>query len=409
MRMNERKMTNTINLTNEQARRFILLKQGLIGDYKFSGKQGVLDYIRQAGCIQFDPIDVCGKNSELVLQSRVKGFTKQMLFSLLYEDRLLLDYFDKNLAIIETVDWPYFRRYREAHQRGGRSHDRVNAVCEEIKNIIRRKGPVSSADIGFNDKVNWYWSDTKLSRAALETMYFRGDLMVHHKKGTVKYYDLAENCIATHLLNAEEPYPDELEHQKWRVLRRIGGVGMLWNKPSDAWLNIWGLKSAARHEIFEELLVEEKILEITVDGVQDKLYCLAADRDLLETILGEPQLKARCELLAPLDNLLWDRRLIKELFEFDYKWEIYTPQKQRKYGYYVLPLLYGDRFIGRIEAVCDRKERTMLIKNIWFEKGIRQSKKLQRAIDDCLFRFADFNECISVKKEAPLVGEEVID
>ena len=380
-------------LTNKQARRFMLLKHGLIGSYKFPGKQGVLDFVRQAGCIQFDPIDVCGKNSELVLQSRVKGFTKQLLYSLLYEDRTLLDYFDKNLAIIRTEDWPYFRRYREAHKAGGRSHGEVNAVCEEIKDIIRKKGAVSSADIGFNDTVEWYWSDTRLSRAALETMYFRGDLVVHHKKGTIKYYDLTENCIAAGLLNTPEPYPDELDHQKWRVLRRIGAVGLLWNKPSDAWLNIWGLKSVERNEIFRRLLEEEKILEITVDGIKDKLYCLSDDRSLLETVLQEPRLKARCELIAPLDNMLWDRRLIKALFDFDYKWEIYTPEIQRKYGYYVLPLLYGERFIGRVEAICDRREKTLIAKNIWYENGIRHTKKLQTAIDKCLCRFAHFNGC----------------
>lgn len=235
-------MIKSVVLTNKQARRFMLLKQGLMGGYKFAGKQGVLDFIHQAGCIQFDPIDVCGKNAELVLQSRVKGFTKQLLYSLLYEDRKLLDYFDKNLCIIETTDWPYFRRYREAYKTGGRSHNEVNAVCEEIKNIIREKGAVSSADIGFNDKVNWYWSNTKLSRAALETMYFRGDLVVHHKKGTIKYYDLAENCIPVELLNAPEPFPNELEYLKWRVLRRIGAVGLLWNKPSDAWFEYLGIE-----------------------------------------------------------------------------------------------------------------------------------------------------------------------
>lgn len=380
-------------LTNEQARRFMLLKHGLIGSYKFSGKQGVLVFVRQAGCIQFDPIDVCGKNSELVLQSRVKGFTKEMLYSLLYEDRTLLDYFDKNLAIIRTEDWPYFRRYREAHKAGGRSHGEVNAVCGEIKDIIRKKGAVSSADIGFNDTVKWYWSDTRLSRAALETMYFRGDLVVHHKKGTIKYYDLTENCIAAELLNTAEPYPDELDHQKWRVLRRIGAVGLLWNKPSDAWLNIWGLKAAERNEIFRQLLADEKILEIIVEGIKDKLYCLSDDRGLLETVLQEPGLKARCELIAPLDNMLWDRRLIKALFDFDYKWEIYTPEIQRKYGYYILPLLYGDRFIGRVEAICDRKAKTLVVKNIWYENGIRHTKKLQTAIDNCICRFARFNGC----------------
>lgn len=391
-------MTKVLTLTNEQARRFLLVKQGLIGEYKFSGKQGVLDFIRQAGCIQFDPIDVCGKNPELVLQSRVKGFTKQLLSSLLYEERLLLDYFDKNLAIILTTDWPYFRRYREAYRTGGRSHNQVNAVCDTIKRIVRERGPVSSADLDFNDKVDWYWNATKLSRAALETMYFRGDLVVHHKKGAVKYYDLAENCIPVELLRAVEPYPDELEHQKWRVLRRIGGVGLLWNKPSDAWLNIRGLKTSERNEIFKRLLNEEKILEIMVEGIKDQLYCLATDRGILATVMEEPELNTRCELIAPLDNLLWDRRLIKALFDYDYKWEIYTPVAQRKFGYYVLPLLYGDRFIGRVEAIRDREEETLVIKNIWYETGVKRTKKLEAAIDKCFQKFADFNECQRVTR-----------
>lgn len=137
---------------------------------------------------------------------------------------------------------------------------------------------------------------------------------------------------------------------------------------------------------------------MVVDNIKDKLYCLSTDRDLLETALEEPELKARCELIAPLDNMLWDRRLIKALLDFDYKWEIYTPQAQRKYGYYVLPLLYGEGFIGRVEAICDRKAKKLDVKNIWFEKGIKQTKKLQIAVENCLSRFANFNECISVGK-----------
>ena len=101
-----------LTLSNEQARQFILLKQGLIGDHRFNEKQGALEYVRQAGCIQFDPVDVCGKNAELVLQSRIKGFSKSMLYNLLYEDRALVDFNDKQLAIIPTEDWPYFERYR---------------------------------------------------------------------------------------------------------------------------------------------------------------------------------------------------------------------------------------------------------------------------------------------------------
>ena len=93
-------------LTKKQARTFILAKQGLLGDYRFSGKDGAYAYVRQAGCIQYDPVDVCGKNAELTLQSRVKGFRKSMLADLLYEDRLLVDYADKELSIWPAEDWP---------------------------------------------------------------------------------------------------------------------------------------------------------------------------------------------------------------------------------------------------------------------------------------------------------------
>ena len=100
-----------ITITKRQAGQFILAKQGLIGTYRFAGKAGAYDYVRQAGCIQYDPVDVCGKNAELTLQSRVKGFKKSMLRDLLYKDRLLTDYADKELSIWPTEDWPYFSSY----------------------------------------------------------------------------------------------------------------------------------------------------------------------------------------------------------------------------------------------------------------------------------------------------------
>lgn len=387
------------SLTNKQARQFILLKHGLIGEHRFAGKQGVLDFVGQAGCIQFDPIDICGKNAELVLQSRIKGFSKQMLYELLYEDRKLLDYFDKNLAIMSVTDWKYFSRFREAYKNGGRSHEKVDAVCADIKALIKEKGPVSSSDIGFNEKVNWYWSDTKLSRAALETLYFRGELAVHHKKGAVKYYDLAENCVPDEILNMPDPYPDDFSHKKWRVLRRIGSVGLLWNKPSDAWLKIWGLASVDRKEIFRQLLAENEILEIKVENINDMLYCLESDAALLDYIMQSPKLNERCELLAPLDNMLWDRRLILALFGFDYKWEIYTPASQRKYGYYTLPLLHGNSLIGRVEAVNDRSSKRLLLRNIWFEDGAKRTKKLETALARCLERFVRFNGCNDVEPD----------
>ena len=347
-----------IQMTKQQARQFLLCKHGLLGEHVFIGKQGAIDFIRQAGCIQFDPVDVCGKNAELTLQSRVKGFTKKILYELLYEDRLLVDFPDKNLSILPVDDWPYFERYRQA------------------------------------------------ARAVLEQLYSTGELIIHHKQGARKFYALAKDYLPDSLLHTPDPIPDEAAHQKWRILRRISGIGLLWNRPSDAWLNIWGLKTAERAQAFAELQEEGKILPVQVEGMKNRLYCCAADFPLIQEIRGEAsgigiksgKYKSRCEFLAPLDCLMWDRKLIEELFGFEYRWEIYTPVAKRKYGYYVLPILYGERFVGRIEAVADKKTRVLTVKKIWFEEGVRQTKKILSAIDQCIRRFAKFNECTDILK-----------
>lgn len=229
--------------------------------------------------------------------------------------------------------------------------------------------------------------------------------MIHHKQGARKYYALATEYIPRQILESPDPIADESAHRKWRVLRRITAVGLLWNKPSDAWLNIWGLKAKERTQVFEELQEEGAIFPVKVEGVNPLLYCNVKDMPFLEKVLkgtvragNGPQFKPRCEFLAPLDCFLWDRNLISALFGFDYKWEIYTPAAQRKYGFYVLPILYGERFVGRIEAVADKKAGVLTVKNIWFEPDVKQTKKLLTAVEGCIKRFAKFNECGNVCK-----------
>jgi len=390
-----------IKLTKRQARQFMLLKHGLLDDYKFAGKHGVLDYVHQVGCIQFDPIDVCGKNAELVLQARVQGFTKEMLDELLYTDRSLVDYPDKNLAIMPVEDWPYFERFRQAARQHALHYPGMQAMTEQVRTHIHNYGALSSDDLQLAGDFAWqsaiHWSGgNNASRSVLEQMYSTGELIIHHKRGTRKYYDVAEKYIAPQLLNAPEPLPDELEHHKWRVMRRIGAVGLLWNRASDAWLNIWGLKAGQRNEVFRQLTDEARIIAIDVEQMKDKLYCLAGDLPLIEAVLCNPAPAYRCELIAPLDNMLWDRKLINELFDFDYTWEIYTPAVKRKFGHYVLPLLYGERFIGRVEAIVERKARRLVIKSIWYESDVKQSNRLTSALEDCFKRFAIFNRCESV-------------
>ncbi|CAI6079507.1 winged helix-turn-helix domain-containing protein [Cohnella sp. JJ-181] len=390
-----------IHLTKRQARQFLLLKHGLLGEYRFSGKQGIMDFVRQVGCIQYDPIDVCGKNAELVLQSRIEGFTKNMLGELLYNDRFLIDYPDKNLAIIPVEDWPYFERYRQAARQHAKRYPEMEMLTEQVRVHIQNRGALSSDDLKLDGNFSWrsaiHWSSgSNTSRSVLEQMYSTGELIIHHKKGTRKYYDIAGKHIQPNLLDAAEPLTGELEHHKWRVLRRIGAVGLLWNRASDAWLNIWGLKAEQRNEVFRQLLDEARIVAIAVEQLKDTLYCRAEDWPLIEAVLQNPSPKSRCELIAPLDNMIWDRKLINDLFGFDYTWEIYTPAIKRKFGYYVLPLLYGESLIGRSEVVAERKSGVLVVKNIWYENGIQPTKQMRTALNHCFQRFASFNECETV-------------
>jgi uncharacterized protein YcaQ len=195
----------------------------------------------------------------------------------------------------------------------------------------------------------------------------------------------------SHSAISVSPNPEDLEHYKWRVLRRISAIGLLWNRPSDAWLGIWNFHAQDRLDAFQGLLSEGRILPVRVEGCKELFYCLKEDEQLLHSLPELPSLKPRTELIAPLDCMLWDRKLIKELFDFDYKWEIYTPEVQRKYGYYVLPVLSGERFIGRAEVISAVKRDALLVKNLWLEKGIKPTKKLSAELDRCFTRFMKFH------------------
>lgn len=111
------------------------------------------------------------------------------------------------------------------------------------------------------------------------------------------------------------------------------------------------------------------------------------------------QYKKRLEFIAPLDNLMWDRNLIKAIFDFDYKWEIYTPADQRKYGYYVLPIIYGNRFAGRIELNVDKRSRSLVLKNLWVDNNTKLNERFKQDLQERLYRFAVFNECNLVKDD----------
>lgn len=395
-----------LTITRQQARQFILSKQGLIGSYRFIGKDGAYEYVRQAGCIQYDPVDVCGKNAELTLQSRVKGFRKSMLQELLYEDRKLVDYADKELSIWPMEDWPCFSSYRDRSRELGSIFEGLEELKDRAIAYIMENGPVCSDTLPIEGDIFWHssmhWSGnwhkkSQAARSVLEQLYTDGELIIHHKNGSRKYYDLADKYLPAAILNADNPCKDDEAFAVWRVLRRIGAVGLLWDKNSTAFLGI-DLNAEKRKRILARLVEEGKITPVEVEGIKALFYYRSEDKVLMNDIIeGTHDLKPRMSFIAPLDPLMWDKALILALWDFRYSWEIYTPAVKRKYGYYTLPILLGDRFVGRIEAVPDRKEQILVVKGLWWEPDTRVTKKLKAALERTLREFGRFNDCKSVE------------
>ncbi|MBI9012885.1 MAG: YcaQ family DNA glycosylase [Clostridiales bacterium] len=375
-------------LTKKQARRIILCHLNLLQGKTLKGKDGIMSYIKKVGCLQFDPLNIIAMNPHLVLQSRIKDYKPEMLWDLLYKDRKLMDGWDKNMAIYPIEDRPYFKRYYdtaiETHTwRDIDILDHVPLIRKEIEQI----GPVTSKDLSVNHKVDWSWAPTSVSRAVLDLMFFTGELIIYNKLGSRKVYDFSKNYLDQALLNQKDPNTSDEDYFKWGVLRRINSIGLMWDKGSEAWLGIRKMKSKDRQTAFSSLYQEGILEKFEVEGVPYNFYMDKTYLPLLEDI--NKKYHKKVSFIAALDNFIWDRKLISTLFDFNYKWEVYTPEKERRFGYYVLPILYGDVFIGRIEPVFDKKSKNLLIRGLWlnqfpdkaFKKSLIEFKEFLGATD----------------------------
>lgn len=381
----------TYRITKKQARHFLLSHQKLVAGASTADKTSIYNYIRHVGCIQYDPLNIAGHNHELVLQARIPGFTPELIQELLYKDRLLLDGWDKNMSIYCTEDWPYFKRRRDTYAAHYQANEPVMKTVLQVREELIRRGPLSSLELDWSDKVEWAWAPTRLSRAALESMYFWGELVVHHRVHTRRYYDFTSHLLPQDLLTKEDPNVTEELYHDWYVQRRIGSIGLLWNKSGDGWLGISDFKSKERTAAIQRLLHKDRLREVLVDGIKHPLYMRTSDASAMEAVLEygneenlSPSGKSFAAVLAPLDNLLWDRELIRQLFGFHYVWEVYKPVDVRQYGYYVLPLLYKDRLIGRFEPVMDKKKGTLNILNWWWEPGESLTPEMTPALVEAL-------------------------
>lgn len=377
----------------EEICNYLVTYQHLCDDAIFESTDSIVEYIGKVGCIQYDPLDVVGRNSDLVLQSRFNSYKKGDIEKYLYSERALFDVWDKNMSICPISDWMYFGRYRKKYLLWCNEH---KDAIDKITEYLQLNDFACSSDFKFEEKVDWHYGPQRLAKAALECMCYAGLAIVHHKKGTRRYYCLSNKYIPKKYIAMDDPNDTDEEYFKWFVFRRINSFGILWNKQSDAWLGINGLKSAQRNNAFNDLLNQGKISEITVKGMKYPLYIATENIKLLEGATKNFIKSSYVRIIAPLDNILWDRKLINELFNFEYKWEVYTPIAQRKYGYYVLPVLYDNKFIGRIEMETDKKSKTLIVKNFWGEDKIDISTYKNNIISG-IDRFKEYNLCDRVE------------
>jgi hypothetical protein len=378
------------------ARRFLLAHQRLLPPRRLEGTDGVVDLFRHLGCIQFDPIDIVGRNPDLVLQSRIADYRPSLLEELMYGERRLYVGWDKMAAIIQSEDWPSFARDRALRtKQHGQPETPEMKLAPFVLDEIRKRGPLSSRDIEHDATVDWWWGRKKrLVGASLEILSAMGILLVHHRVRSIRYFDLVERVLPPKILEAPDPHPADEDYQDWHVVRRIGSLGLApASGAPEYWWAIMGVKgTAARADVLSRLSARGDVVPVAVDGVPKRLFFVrASDLPTLEAA-GEPSTApaAAATFIAPLDNVTWDRELLRQVFNFDYCWEIYKPKEKRAYGYYVLPVLYGDRFIARVEPIFDKKAHVLTLAGWWWEKGIRPNAAMRDALRTCVTEFAAY-------------------
>ena len=377
----------------ETARRFLVQRQLLAPARALEGGPGaVLEVFRRLGSIQFDPLAIAGRSHDLVLHARVAGYDPAWC-DLLYERREVFEAYNKGLSLVPAEDFPWFRVM--ASPSSARVLAENREVAERVLERIRAEGPLSALDFERQSgpTVDWFGAPTNVVRAVLEAYAATGVLGLARRDGNRRYYDLLERLLPREVLERDVPLQDKLRHKlrsRFRAhgLLGIGGGGDIFNglgpaKPRPDWPGHPG-----RTALREELVAEGELVPVEVEGVRAKRFVL---REEVELLAAPPEPPPSVAFLPPFDPLIWDRGLLASLFEFDYTWELFFPEAKRRFGWYVLPILFRDRFVGRIEPRIDRDRRIVQILGLWWEDAFRpQQEGFVDAMRAALRAYLDF-------------------
>lgn len=362
-----------IQISAEHARRFLVSRHLLAPPRALPAQPvSVLDAVERLGLLQFDPLEVPGaRNHDLTLHARIAGYRREWCERWLYgPDRRLIEIYNKSLNLVPMHELPHYR-VSWLRATPGVDNGILTEQADVAKAILKRlktDGPLSTA--AFNEHghaVDWWWAPTRASRAVMEALFVTGRIGISRRDGNRRYYDLMERLVPAELLKLKESEEDAMTH---RLLSRHRAVGLTTPIGTQSEVMYSAGSTTERAQRTQRLVDEGRLLPVAVDGLKRERYIIAEEEPILESTADPASLPPpSVAFLAPLDPLVWDRRMLRELFAFDYLWEVYVPEAKRKWGYYVLPMLYGERFVGRIEPRLDRRAKTVNILGIWFEPG----------------------------------------
>ena len=400
-----------ITISQQTARRFVLGKQGLWPGRRWKGKKGTAQAIRECEAVQLDPLNIFARSQDIVLHSRVLDYKPEFLHQVAYDERQFFDY-GGWLAMYPMSDLPYFRAHmakRAEHEYVKHHVAEYQEVLEHVRAELRTRGPLGNRNFNGKRLEVQSYRGRKESSVALFDMWLSGELMIHHREGFERFYDFRENIAPREF----DYVATEQEAEEFFARKAVSFHGLL----REAGLRIsldYDMRRKYSREEASQLLngwVEAgKFAQVQVPGMRETFLVLGEDVPALDSLekgkvprAWKPKDTTTLEevtFLSPLD-IVSARGRAKKLFDFDYIWEVYTPAHKRRWGYYVLPILYGDDLVARLDPKLDRKTMTLEILGFWHEDDAPvKDVVFANALASGLMRFVKFLESKKIDLKA---------
>ena len=378
-------------LTNSQARRVVLGLQGLMDPPHLRlDRNGLLDLIDRMGYVQVDSIQWVERAHHMILFSRNQTYRPKILKQLIERDRILFENWTHDAAIIPTRFYPYWRhkfdrdgpRLKKQFERW--QGDGFLNHCDALRQQIAETGSLKSRDLEKPKAAKkldmWQWHDGK---AALEFLWRTGELGISSRDGFQKVYDLCHNTVAAAHYNHRVSRDEFIDWACRSALDRLG-----FGSAGDL-SRFWYLLTIDEVKAWLEAQGPTRLSKVSVACSDGKTHReLYGRADIQEQVARFANAPKRLRVLSPFDPVIRDRNRLSWLFGFDYRIEIYVPEAKRKYGYYVFPLLEGEKLIGRIDMCAQRKKHVLEVKRVWLEPKVKFSSGRRKRIEAELMRQA---------------------